>query len=106
MVGPIFSKGNIMTKKKAAAPKYYAQANVGIDGKHFASASEIKDVDDDQLAIAIRMGKAATSKPKFHPAPEIEASEPEMEVNEAAEITGEGVSVDEAAGPGQGEVES
>lgn len=87
-----------MTNKKSATRKYYAQANVAIDGKHFAAGREIKDVDADQLAIAIRMGKAADSKPKFKPAPEIDATDPEPEVNPDAELTGEGAAADAGDG--------
>jgi len=83
-----------MTKKNSAGTKYYAQSNVAIDGKHFAKNDEIKDVDADQLAIAIRIGKAANSKPKHRPAPEVDAAEPDPEVNPDAELTGEGAAAD------------
>lgn len=88
-----------MAKKTTAkaAPKFYAQSNTAIDGKHFAQGQAITDVDTDQLALAVRLGAAGPDKPRAKAAPEIDAPADEPETGEGAELTGEGEPVAEVS---------
>lgn len=79
------------------AKKLYAQKAVAIAGVHFAQGDEIKGIDDEeQIAICERLGKVGPKKPgknKF--APEKKSVNPRPEVNEDAELTGEGAPADD-----------
>lgn len=50
--------------------KVYAQRDTAIDGKHFKSGEEIKDVASEQLALAVRQGHAGKDKPAVTGAPD------------------------------------
>lgn len=55
-------------------PTYYAQADIAIDGKHFAAGDKITGVAADQLALSITSKRVATTPPgETEPAPEVEA---------------------------------
>jgi|GEM_PF-3064573 len=75
--------------------KLFAQKAVAIAGIHFARGEEIKGIDDEeQIAICERIGKVGPKRPgKNKPAPEKKSVNPKPEVNEDAELTGEGQSV-------------
>lgn len=77
-------------KKKLSADTLVAAEAVAIDGKHFAAGDEIKDVDEEQLDIAVRLRRVIT-------AAEFEGgAEPAADVDEEGESDTEG-STDEPA---------
>lgn len=84
--------------------KLFAQKAVAIDGVHFAQGDEITGIDDEeQIAICERLGKVGPKKPgKNKPAPEKKSVNPKPEVNEDAELTGEGAADDDAQNNAEG----
>ncbi|MDZ7894180.1 MAG: hypothetical protein U5M50_03980 [Sphingobium sp.] len=63
----------------ANKPTYYAQADIAIDGKHFAMGDKITGVAADQIALSITNKRVAITPPgEAEPDPEIEADPEEV----------------------------